>query len=241
MKHILIVDDDVRICKLLSRLLRRSHYEISAVYHARDAQMAAHYFIYDAIITDVMMPDISGYDFVRKIRNGETYFHKLIPVIMVSAGWEATQRITGLREGADDYMIKPFEPDELVIRLENLLRRTAYISKDMVPVSDAMAQNEYIISGDYRLNVKKMLFYYNDIYTELTQTEAECLALLMSHNGVCVSRYDLAIRFFPETSDNPTSRVVDVMIARLRKKIETLICGTSPIGTRRNEGYFWQL
>ena len=118
-------DDDERICNLLARLLRRDRYEVSIAYSALEAMRVAHYFYFDAIITDVMMPEISGNDFVRDIREGKTFFHKYIPVMMVSAGVETEQRITGLREGADDYLVKPFEPDELLMRLSALLRRAS--------------------------------------------------------------------------------------------------------------------
>ncbi|MEM6603082.1 MAG: response regulator transcription factor [Pseudomonadota bacterium] len=238
MKHILVIDDDERICALMARLLRRAHYEVSIAHSAYEAEQAARYFIFDAIITDVMMPEVSGNELAHKIRNAETFFHKYIPIMMVSAGVETHQRIEGIKQGADDYLIKPFEPDELLVRIAALLRRAEH-SRDY----SALPQNKNareIILGDYRLNLVDTLLSYQDQDIALSQSEAEALAFLMKNKNIPIQRHEMTLKFFPEAAHNPHSRAIDVMIARLRRKIETLTGEAAPIITRRGEGYMWQ-
>lgn len=236
MKHILIIDDDVRICTLLMRLLRRHHYEISIVYSSMDALKVARFFHYDALITDVMMPEISGHELVTKIRLGESYFHKNIPILMISALWEKNNRIEGIAGGADDYLVKPFEPDELVVRLAALLRRSE-MSLEKNPVQ-SLTENSLMQDG-FILDRGKLCLIYEGNNIELSFNEMECIAYLMAHTGVVHSRYDLMLKFFPDLADNPTSRALDVMMARIRRKIDT-ISDKNPIMTRRGEGYVWQ-
>jgi len=237
MKHILIVDDDERICVLLARLLRRGGYEVSIVYSADEAIRAAQYFYFDAVVTDVMMPEISGNEFVRMIREGQTYFHKFIPVMMLSAGIETHQRITGLREGADDYLVKPFEPDELLMRLSALLRRAA---QPIYQKPKTVSKNDTIRVGSYYLDIMHGNLHFEEGLIALSETESEALMMLMQNKNVPISRSEMMVKFFPETADNPHSRAADVMIARLRRKIETLTQMPSPIVTKRGEGYVWQ-
>lgn len=232
MVHILILDDDVRICSLLKRILQQNHYEITVCHCPLDAENISHKTSYDLLLTDVMMPQMSGYDFVQKIRNGETFFDKHLPVIMISAGLETQQRVTGLKFGADDYIVKPFAPEELIARIEALLWRSNHRILATKPLKTVFNSHYFkLISPENQL-------FYQEQKIDLTDKEIACLQIFMQHPEEIITRYDLIKMLFPELLDNPYSRALDVMMARLRKKIESL-CGFFPILTKRNEGYLW--
>lgn len=238
MQHILIVDDDDRICLLLSRVLKREGFITTTAFSVQQAEENALYFSFDAIITDVKMPEKSGYDFVKQIREKKTAFNILIPIMMLSAGWEKDQRIKGISLGADDYMVKPFEIDELIIRLKALLRRASSPSYETITQKDI---SNKVSSGSYTLEVSHNKIYYNEQSIILTHTESEFLSYLMHYPNSFFSRFELMMKFFPDQKDTPQSRALDVMIARLRRKISVFQDPNGcPLITKRNEGYGWQ-
>lgn len=232
MPHILILDDDVKICSLLKRILEQHHYDVSTCHLVADAEIIAQKQTYDLLLTDVMMPAISGYDFVHKIRKGETFFDKFLPIIMVSAGLETQQRVTGLKLGADDYIVKPFAPDELLARIEALLWRSHHRLAPEKP-AQAILKSQY-----FKLIVLEKHLVWQEKSLDLTEKETSCVQFLMQNPEQTMGRYDLLKYLFPELLDNPYSRALDVLMARLRKKIESF-CGFCPIVTKRNEGYVW--
>ena len=123
-QHILVVDDDTRLRSLLERFLREQGFSVSGAKDATDAVYMLEQYKFDMLIVDVMMPGISGVDFLKKLR-----LESNVPVIMLTAMGETADRIVGLEAGADDYLPKPFEPKELVLRINNILRRTISMKK----------------------------------------------------------------------------------------------------------------
>jgi two-component system phosphate regulon response regulator OmpR len=118
--HVLLVDDDRRVRELLSRFLSEQGFRVTAAANAAEARLRGQCFVFDALVLDVMMPGENGFDLARFIRSSST-----VPIIMLTARHEAEARIEGLQIGADDYVAKPFEPRELVLRIGNILKRTA--------------------------------------------------------------------------------------------------------------------
>ena len=120
-KHILVVDDDTRLRSLLQRYLREQGFLVSAAKDAAEAEGFLKTYLFDILIVDIMMPKVTGIEFLERLREGGNW----VPVILLTAMGEAADRISGLETGADDYVPKPFEPKELVLRINNILKRTA--------------------------------------------------------------------------------------------------------------------
>lgn len=197
--HLLIVDDDDRIRTLLKRYLARAGYRVTAAPNARAARRMMSGLSFDLAILDIMMPGEDGLSLLRHIRGeGET------PVILLTARGDADARIEGLRSGADDYLPKPFEPEELALRAASILRRAAAPSEpDTISLSGLVfdpARGE--LTGE-------------DRRIRLTEAETALLSCLAETLGQPVSRDALAAA----TSAGP-GRAVDVQVTRLRRKIE---------------------
>lgn len=120
-KHILVVDDDTRLRSLLQRYLREQGFLVSAAKDAAEAEGFLKTYLFDILIVDIMMPKVTGIEFLEQLREGGNW----VPVVLLTAMGEAADRISGLETGADDYVPKPFEPKELVLRINNILKRTA--------------------------------------------------------------------------------------------------------------------
>jgi len=229
--HILIVDDDEKICRLMQRLLERDGYDVTYCLSATQAIKRAQNLTIDLIITDIMMPEMDGRAFAETIRNGQTYFHKNIPIIMVSALYETADRVAGIKDGADDYLIKPFEPEELSVRIQALLRRMP--PKQSLEIKDISDQDGCILSIE-----KQHLSVHNTIIG-LSDKECHFLQILMTHINQPISKYEITRQLYPDLVNNPESRTAEVMIGRLRKKLEENNC--QKIVTKRGDGYFWQV
>lgn len=216
--HILIIDDDNRLRNLLDQFLRSEGYITSQAANAKEARKLLQLFCFDLLILDVMMPGESGIELAESIRDANAP-----PVLMLSALAEPDQRIAGLQAGVDDYVSKPFEPDELMLRIRAILRR-------MRPAS----ATERIVFGHFEFDTKYARLTKHDEVVHLTNAEQEMLRILATNLGSAVSREALAEG---EIGDNENTRRVDVIINRLRKKIEPSEKHPIYIQTVRGEGY----
>jgi len=219
-KHILVVDDDTRLRSLLQRYLEEQGFLVSAAENAFQAEEFLSVYTFDLLIVDIMMPKVTGTEFLAKLRAERNN----VPVILLTAMGETADRVNGLEIGADDYICKPFEPKELVLRINNILRRTQEIKE---------RAEKLIFSGVcYDLN-KGELFDTTGTVIHITPVERMLLNLLGKNVGEVYSREELA-----EVLGSPESlRTVDVQITRLRKKIETDTKNPRYLQTVRGKGY----
>ncbi|WJR79606.1 response regulator transcription factor [Bradyrhizobium sp. NP1] len=198
--HLLLVDDDRRIRDLLSRFLVAEGYRVTTAMSASDARAKLNGLHFDLLILDVMMPGETGFDLARFIRTQSS-----VPIVMLTARHEAEARIEGLQIGADDYVAKPFEPRELALRINNILRRT---SPPQVTAVEQIAFGPYVFHLD-RGELRK-----GDETIHLTDREREMLRILAARPGDTVPRAALT------GNGSVNERAVDVQINRLRRKIE---------------------
>lgn len=217
--HILIVDDDARILKLLKQFLQKNNYHVSAAESVQKAEAYMKYFIFDLIILDVMMPNVTGIEFAQVIKTNGTY----VPVILLTALAEMEDKIAGLSAGADDYMTKPFEPRELLLRMKNLIDLYGYnrASQDIINFGHVCRYN----------TVTKELMH-NGYALSLSSTEQKLLEVLLSQIGTPITREDLAMRI-----GLTNSRSVDVQIVKLRRKLEADTRNPKFLQTIRGAGY----
>lgn len=199
--HLLLVDDDRRIRDLLSRFLSGEGYRVTTAKSAADARAKLAGLHFDLLILDVMMPGETGFDLARSIRTSSA-----VPIVMLTARHEAEARIEGLQIGADDYVAKPFEPRELVLRIANILKRAA-------PVVAAAVES--VAFGPYVYHLERGELRDGDKIVHLTDRERDMLRILAAAPGETVPRAAL-------TGGDGTAneRAVDVQINRLRRKIE---------------------
>ncbi|MBR0757849.1 response regulator transcription factor [Bradyrhizobium jicamae] len=198
--HLLLVDDDRRIRDLLSRFLGNEGYRVTTAMSASDARAKLQGLHFDLLILDVMMPGETGFDLARFIRTSSS-----VPIIMLTARHEAEARIEGLQIGADDYVAKPFEPRELVLRIGNILKRTA---------PPQVAAVEQIAFGPYIFHIERSELRQGEEIVHLTDREREMLRILATNPGDTVPRAALT------GGGTVNERAVDVQINRLRRKIE---------------------
>ena len=217
-KSILIIDDDKRLRELLEDYLKEKKYKIYLCDDFSSANEILQYFLFDLVIIDRMMPSGDGIDLIKIIKE-----NKNIPVIMLTAMGESENRIQGLQYGADDYLSKPFEPEELYLRIKKLLN----LYKDKTDKKTA------IIFGNFVFNISTLQLKKNsnDIY--LTEGETELLLKLIDKRNNIVLREELANRDFDENE----LRKVDVQVTRLRQKIEENPKQPHFIKTIRGKGY----
>jgi two-component system phosphate regulon response regulator OmpR len=199
--HILLVDDDRRIRDLLSRFLATEGYRVTTAGSASDARARLAGLHFDLLILDVMMPGETGFDLARFIRQSST-----VPIVMLTARHEAEARIEGLQIGADDYVAKPFEPRELALRINNILRRAA-----PPPATEAVEQ---IAFGPYVYHLSRGELRQGEEVIHLTDRERDMLRVLAAAPGETVPRGALT------GNGTVNERAVDVQINRLRRKIE---------------------
>lgn len=216
--HILVVDDDRRIRALLQSYLRDHSYLVSAAASAEEARGLMQGLAFDLLIVDVMMPGDGGLALVAGLRaRGED-----VPVLMLSALSESADKIAGLATGSDDYLAKPFEPEELLLRLKSLLRRSPSRPR----------ANLALRFGKFQFNVANSSLDENGVAVRLTSREREILRLLCSKPGEPVGRDQLA-----EGGGELATRKVDVQINRLRQKIEEDPANPRHLVTMRGAGY----
>ncbi|ABE41105.1 response regulator [Rhodopseudomonas pseudopalustris] len=199
--HLLLVDDDRRIRDLLSRFLASEGYRVTTAQSVRDARAKLAGLNFDLLILDVMMPGETGFDLARSIRVDSD-----VPIVMLTARHEAEARIEGLQLGADDYVAKPFEPRELLLRICNILKRTS-----PAPATKA----ETIAFGPYLFHIERGELRQGEEIVHLTDRERDMLRVLAAAPGETVPRGELT-----GGGGNANERAVDVQINRLRRKIE---------------------
>ena len=218
--HILVVDDDTRLRSLLQRFLRESGFYVSSAKNAADARMMLGNYRFDLLILDIMMPEESGLEFLQKFRAESN-----LPVILLTAMGETADRIAGLEIGADDYLPKPFEPKELVLRIKNIFKRTA-VDKTGEPEQFDLGLCLYDV-------VKKELTTKQGGIIHITPVEQSLLGVLCQKAGQVFSREKLAEIL--GAGQSPLS--IDVQITRLRKKIEKDSKNPRYLQTIRGKGY----
>ena len=199
--HLLLVDDDRRIRDLLSRFLGNEGYRVTTAKSAADARAKLTGLHFDLLILDVMMPGETGFDLARSIR-----ISSAVPIIMLTARHEAESRIEGLQIGADDYVAKPFEPRELVLRIANILKRAAPV---VAPAIESVA------FGPYVYHLERGELRDGEKIIHLTDRERDMLRILAATPGDTVPRGALT-----GGDGSVNERAVDVQINRLRRKIE---------------------
>ena len=224
-KHILIVDDDTRICDLLEKFLSKNGYLVSAVHSAEQARQILAGLEFDLIILDVMMPRESGIELTSHLRE-----ENKTPIILLTAKGDAEDRILGLEAGADDYLPKPFEPMELLLRIKAILRRTGenLIYKDNI--------NQIISFGELSFDTERNELWDHQNLIYLTSSESKIMQIFSKSIGVPITRFDLvkALR----TNGKPMNdRAIDVQITRLRRKIERNPKEPRYLQTLRGIGY----
>jgi len=220
--HVLVVDDDRRLRDLLTRFLTENGYRVTAASSAAEARSIAESFVFDALVLDVMMPGESGFDYARSIRESSQ-----IPILMLTARSDTSDRVTGLEIGADDYLPKPFEPRELLLRLGNILKRA--LPAAGTPNGDVP---ETIHFGPFSFRFDRGELRRGDEIVRITEREREILTILGSATGDNVPREALA-----GNGAAANERTVDVQINRLRRKIEVDPANPIFLQTVRGIGY----
>ena len=214
--HILVVDDDDKIRNLIKQFLNEKGFIVSTAINAESAKLKIDIFNFNLIILDVMMPGQTGYELTKEIKQT-----KNIPIILLTAKGEVENRIHGLKLGADDYLGKPFEPQELLLRIKNIIKMNS--SLDVL---------ESAKIGDAELNLNKMTIKLKEKVRKINLSEKNVLIKMLSSPGKIFSRSDIG-----KISKISKERSIDVMITRLRKKIETNPKNPKYLQTIRGSGY----
>ena len=216
---LLLVDDDVELCGMMQEFFAETGHRLDCVYNGRDGLNRALNGAYDLVVLDVMLPIFDGLTVLQQLRR-----RKDIPVIMLTARVQQQDRILGLNTGADDYLPKPFDPDELLARIRAILRRT----------DSADWKGDTVLSiGDIRVNPRTREVQAAGSPVELTAVEFDLLEMLMRSAGRVVSRDEITAALF-EREATPYDRFLDVHISHLRKKLEG---GRNLIRAVRGVGY----
>ena len=221
--HILVVDDDHRLRDLLKIYLSDNYFRVSTADNASVARALMNNIEFDLIVLDRMMPGESGSDFATSLR-----LKNNIPILMLTAMAEINDRIFGLETGVDDYLIKPFEPRELLLRINSILRRLPE------PMSgDIVGEIKF---GEYSFDLRREELRYRSDIVSLTTTEARLLSILVKKPGNIFSRKYLMELVAP----GGVERTIDVQVNRLRQKIEANAKLPRYLQTVRGKGYiFW--
>ena len=214
--HILVVDDDDRIRNLLKDYLSENKFIVSTAENAEEAKTKIKYFKYDVIILDVMMPGQDGYELTREIKSKIK-----IPILLLTAKGEVENRIKGLELGADDYIGKPFEPKELLLRINNIISKKVKIDLG----------KKYSV-GEAVIDLNKMIIKFNNFEKKINVTEKKILMEMLSNPGKTYSRSQIG-----EISGITQERSIDVMITRLRQKLEINPKNPKYLQTIRGSGY----
>ena len=215
--HILVVDDDSRLRNLLMRYLLKMGYFVTAVCDTKEARKAMSVFKFDLVILDVLLPEELGTEFAYALKKVSQ-----VSILMLSALDAPLAKVRGLKSGVDDYMTKPFNPEELHLRIGNLLKRAKFYSNDKA---------ELLTFNAFKYDKSKGVLYHRDNIVRLGRTERVLLAALTKSANTVVSREDLAVL----SGVSPKS--IDVQVKRLRSKIENDPQNPSVLQAVRGSGY----
>ena len=214
--HILVVDDDDGIRSLVKKYLEENNYLVTTSNSAEDATKKIKTIEFDLIILDIMMPGKSGLEFIQENKKKiET------PIILLTAKGDPSERVEGLEIGADDYLPKPFEPKELILRIQNIIKKTKMIN-----------QKRVIEFENIKIDLNKQLIFKNKVEYKINNTEKIILEKMINNPGKTFSREDIGLLI-----DLDKERSVDVIITRLRKKIELNPKNPKFLQTIRGAGY----
>ena len=214
--HILVVDDDDRIRSLLKEYLNENNFIVSTAENSEEAKKKLGYLKFDIIILDVMMPGQSGYELTEEIKKDIK-----VPIILLTAKGEVENRIKGLELGADDYIGKPFEPKELLLRIKNIIDKSNKID---------LSTNYFV--GNAKIDLNKMLISLKEKNRKINNSEKKILVEMLSNPGKTFSREEIG-----KISGISQERSIDVMITRLRQKIEIDPKNPKYLQTIRGSGY----
>ena len=214
--HILVVDDDDGIRSLVKKYLEENNFLVSTAVSAEDAKEKINLIKFDLIILDIMMPGKSGLEFIK-----ENQKKLKTPIILLTAKGQANERIEGLEVGADDYLPKPFEPKELILRIQNIVTKTK--KND---------QKRIIEFENVKIDLNRQLILKNNVEFKINNTEKKILENMISNPGKTFSREDIGVII-----DLEKERSIDVIITRLRKKIEIDPKNPKFLQTIRGAGY----
>ena len=214
--HILVVDDDDGIRSLVKKYLNENEFLVTTADSAEDALKKIKIIEFDLIILDIMMPGKSGLEFIEEQKGSlET------PIILLTAKGEPAERIEGLEIGADDYLPKPFEPKELILRINNIINKTKKFD-----------QKRVVEFENIKIDLNKMLIYQNELEFKINNTEKIILEKMINNPGKTFSRENIG-----KLIDLDKERSIDVIITRLRKKIEKDPKNPKYLQTLRGAGY----
>ena len=216
--HLLVVDDDTRIRNLLKQFLSENGFRITVAGAAAEARRKLEGLDFDLLILDVMMPGESGVDLTRSLRQA-----KDVPILMLTALSETDSRISGLEAGADDYLPKPFDPRELILRVNNILRRGG---------PPATPKVEQIVFGPYTFQIARRELKKSGVAIKLTDREQDILSVFAQRAGETIPRHELV-----GDGSEVGERTIDVQINRLRRKIERDPANPVWLQTVRGVGY----
>ena len=214
--HILVVDDDDRIRNLLKDFLSENNYIVSTAENAEHAKQKIEYFKFDIIILDVMMPGQNGYELTKDIKR-----ELKVPIILLTAKGEVENRIKGLELGANDYIGKPFEPKELLLRIKNIVKNNNKIDLN----------SKYLV-GDAEIDLNKMSIKLSQKSKKINNSEKKVLVEMLANPGKTYSRETIG-----KISGISQERSIDVMITRLRQKLEINPKNPKYLQTIRGSGY----
>ncbi len=214
--HILVVDDDDGIRGLVKKYLNENNFLVTTADSAEDASEKINLIKFDLIILDIMMPGKNGLEFIQDHKPSLN-----TPIILLTAKGEANERVEGLEIGADDYLPKPFEPKELLLRIENILKKTILVE-----------QKRVIEFENVKIDLNKLLIIKNDNEFKINNTEKIILEKMINNPGKTFKRENIG-----ELIDLDKERSIDVIITRLRKKIELNPKKPKFLQTIRGEGY----
>ena len=214
--HILVVDDDNRIRNLLKDYLSENHYLVSTAEDADQAKEKLKFIKFDIMILDIMMPGQNGYELTKEIKKKIK-----LPIILLTAKGEVENRIKGLELGADDYIGKPFEPKELLLRIKNLIKNNTKID---------LSSTHSV--GNAKINLNKMTVNMNNKERKINNSEKKVLIEMLSNPGKTYSRDEIG-----KISGINQERSIDVMITRLRQKLEINPKNPKYLQTIRGSGY----
>ena len=217
---ILVVEDERDLNRIITKHLKKNNYSVDRCFDGQEALDFISYSEYDLIITDIMMPNVDGYEFIDKLRANKNN----TPVIMLTAKDTLEDKIVGLDSGADDYIVKPFEFDELLARIRVLMRRNYGLATNIIQIEEVtldLAKKQVAKSGEI---------------IDLTGKEYEVLEYLMKNKGSILSR-DQILNHVWDYEYEGASNIVDVIIKNIRKKLDRGE-GNTIIYTKRGLGYF---